>query len=70
MGSGIGTVGNTLLFDHPQKSVARAPFRSWPKPVWFPDHRSLEAVGPRLARFEQRPSWARLLPVALAAARG
>lgn len=68
--SGIGTVGNTMLFDHPQKSVVVAPFGAWPKPVWFPDHRTLASLGERLADMETAPAWRRLPRLALAAARG
>ena len=60
VGSGIGAVHNTFLFDRPQKSVVRGPFRMVPKPIWFADHRTLDRLGPRLVRFEDRPSWGRL----------
>lgn len=70
IGSGIGTVGNTYLFDHPERSVLRVPFVSWPKPLWFPDHRTLRQVGRGLTRFEAAPSWRRLPALAAAAARG
>jgi aldehyde dehydrogenase (NAD(P)+) len=33
--SGSGVVRNTLLFDRPEKNVMRAPFRQYPRPVWF-----------------------------------
>jgi aldehyde dehydrogenase family protein len=68
IGSGIGIVHNSLLFDHPQKSVARAPSILFPKPVWFADHRNLAALGRRAARFEGAPSLlalARMAPDAL-----
>jgi hypothetical protein len=32
--SGVGVVHNTYLFDHPQKSVVRGPWRSRPEPIW------------------------------------
>jgi acyl-CoA reductase-like NAD-dependent aldehyde dehydrogenase len=67
--SGIGVVHNTMLFDHPQKSVVRGPFRMWPKPVWFADHRTLHVVGRLATFFEADPSFARLLPLAWAALR-
>ncbi len=70
IGSGRGFVHNTFLLDYPEKSVVYAPFRPHPKPVWFVDHRSLDAVGRRLTRFEARPSWAKLPGIALAALRG
>jgi hypothetical protein len=68
--SGTGFVHNTLLFDHPQKSVVRAPFRIMPTPVWFADHKNLAEVGQKITRFEAAPSWGKLLGVAMAALRG
>ena len=35
IGSGSGVVGNAAMFDRPQKSVVRGPFRARPKPPWF-----------------------------------
>jgi acyl-CoA reductase-like NAD-dependent aldehyde dehydrogenase len=58
--SGRGVVHNTYLFDHPQKSVLRAPFRIFPTPAWFPDHRTLEALGRKMTAFEANPSWLKL----------
>jgi hypothetical protein len=66
IGSGCGVVHNSFLFDHPQKSVVRSRFRVWPKPVWFPDHRTLDAVGGHLTRFEATRSIADLARVAYA----
>jgi acyl-CoA reductase-like NAD-dependent aldehyde dehydrogenase len=70
IGSGIGTVGNALLYDHPQKSVVYSTFRGWPKPVWFPDHRTLPAVGRRMLDLEASPRWGKLPGLVAAAARG
>ncbi len=64
VGSGIGHVHNTLLFDHPQKTIVRAPFRMWPKPVWFSDHRTLLPMARSLARFEATGSPIELLRLA------
>jgi acyl-CoA reductase-like NAD-dependent aldehyde dehydrogenase len=66
IGSGRGAVHNTYLFDHPQKSVVRAPFRIWPKPIWFADHRSLDRLGRRLTRFQVRRTPGRLAAAAWA----
>jgi acyl-CoA reductase-like NAD-dependent aldehyde dehydrogenase len=68
--SGVGVVHNTYLFDHPQKSVVYAPFRIRPKPVWFPDHKSLAEVGKKLTELEAAPSWGKVFGVAMAAMRG
>jgi len=70
IGSGVGLVGNALFFDHPQKSVAYGAFMQWPKPPWWPVHRSLATLGRRWTDFEACPTWAKLPGFAAAAARG
>jgi acyl-CoA reductase-like NAD-dependent aldehyde dehydrogenase len=70
VGSGIGVVHNTMLFDHPQKSVVRGPFRLWPTPVWFADHQNLADLGRRATSFEANPTWLGLPAVALSGMRG
>jgi len=70
VGSGIGVVHNTHLFDHPQKSVVRAPFVMYPWPIWFADHRNLHELGRRAVKFEAAPTLLSLPPVALAGLRG
>lgn len=67
--SGIGVVHNTMLFDHPQKSIVRGPFRMWPKPVWFADHRTLHVLGRLATFFEADPSIVKLPPLVWAALR-
>ncbi len=54
--SGNGVVHNTLMFSRPEKSVVRAPFRTWPIPPWFVTNRAGAVLGPRLAEFEAGPS--------------
>ena len=68
--SGIGVVHNTFLFDHPQKSIVRAPFRMRPTPVWFADHKNLAQLGRLATHFEASPSWLGLPAVGLAGMRG
>jgi acyl-CoA reductase-like NAD-dependent aldehyde dehydrogenase len=68
--SGRGVVHNTYLFDHPQKSVIRAPFRIFPKPIWFANHQNLRQVAQRFARFQQRPSWPNFVGIVWAALKG
>jgi len=70
VGSGIGVVHNARLLDAPEKSVVRAPFRMWPKPVWFADHRTLAAVGRRMTAFEAHPTWGAVPGIFAAAVRG
>ena len=68
--SGMGMVHNTLLLDGVQKSVLRAPFRIWPKPLWFADHRRSRQAAMRLTELEYRPSLFKVSQVAWEAMRG
>lgn len=68
--SGTGVVHNAWMFDHPEKSVLRAPFRIRPTPAWFSDHKNLLELGQRLVEHEAAPSWKTLLRVARAAMKG
>ena len=66
--SGVGVVHNTLMFSRPQKTVVRAPFRVWPKPVWFATHKTAHKLTPKLSAFEAAPSMAKvagILPLAM-----
>ena len=68
--SGAGVVHNAFLFDHPEKSVVRAPFVIKPTPAWFADHKTLRDLGRKLASFESSPGWGKLVGVAMTALRG
>lgn len=68
--SGVGVVHNAFLFDHPEKSVVRAPFRIRPTPAWFGDHKNLRQLGERLVDFEAEPTWGRFFRVVRAALKG
>lgn len=68
--SGRGFVHNARLFDRPQKTVIRAPFRIVPKPPWFVTHRNPHRVFPKLAAIEEAPSLARVPGVILASLLG
>lgn len=66
--SGTGVVHNTLMFSRSEKTVVRAPFRAFPKPIWFGSHRTAARLARQLVRFEAHPSLLRLaamLPRAL-----
>ena len=81
-GSGIGIVHNASLFDHPEKTITRAPFAPFPrsfgdgeltllpKPPWFVTHRRAEEVGRRMFAFVAEPSPLRMAATAFAALRG
>ena len=68
--SGRGVVHNAYLFDHPQKSVLRAPFRIFPLPIWFARHRNLLQLAIQFITFQAAPSWGKLFRVVLEALRG
>lgn len=68
--SGVGVVHNTLMFDRAQKTVVSAPFRVWPKPVWFSTHRTAHKITPKLAHFEAAPSITKLPGILVPAMRG
>jgi acyl-CoA reductase-like NAD-dependent aldehyde dehydrogenase len=70
IGSGRGVVHNTYLFDHPQKSVLWAPFRIWPTPIWFADHRNLKQLAQRFAALQAKPTLKNFLNVLLSALKG
>jgi len=58
--SGSGVVHNALMFSRSEKTVIRAPFRAWPKPIWFETHRTATRLARQLVRFEAAPSMLRL----------
>ncbi len=70
IGSGSGFVHNNYLFDHPQKSVVYAPFRIFPTPAWFANHKNLLNMAKQLLKLEAHPTWKNLPLVVLAALRG
>ena len=67
--SGTGVVGNAAMFDRPQKSVVRGPFRSRPKPPWFATTADSSDVMRRFVGFEAEPSAAKIPGLLLAAMR-
>ena len=60
IGSGTDFVHNSLMFSRVEKTVIRAPFRAWPKPVWFGTHRTANRLARMLVRFEANPSLLRV----------
>jgi acyl-CoA reductase-like NAD-dependent aldehyde dehydrogenase len=68
IGSGTDVVHNTLMFSRSEKTVIPAPFRAWPKPIWFGTHATARRLAPKLVRFEAHPSLPRvagMLPLAV-----
>jgi hypothetical protein len=67
--SGTGVVGNASMFDRPQKSIVRGPFRARPKPPWFATAPDSYDVMRRFVAFEAEPSAAKIPGLLLAAMR-
>jgi len=70
VGSGIGVVHNTLMFERPQKAVVHGPFTMWPTPAWFAGNPTGHVTARRLAAFEADPAYWRIAGIAAAAVRG
>jgi aldehyde dehydrogenase (NAD(P)+) len=68
--SGRGFVHNTLMLEGVEKSVVWSPGTEAIKPVFFPTHRTLHRLGPRLAALEGRRDWRALPGVVWAGLRG
>ena len=68
--SGRGVVHNAFMFDHPQKSVVRVPFRMSPTPMWFTDHKTQASTAAALLELEAHPSFLKLPKVITRALRG
>ncbi len=58
--SGIGVVGNFLMFDRPQKSVYRAPFNKKLNPLTLLSKHGGHEIAKKLAAFEASPSFWKL----------
>jgi aldehyde dehydrogenase (NAD(P)+) len=79
--SGIGVVHNALLLDGTEKTIARGPFRPFPrsalhgefalfpKPPWFVTARSARTTGRLLSQFAAAPSWAKMPAIFISAFR-
>jgi acyl-CoA reductase-like NAD-dependent aldehyde dehydrogenase len=68
--SGRGTVHNAFLFERPQKSVFKMPWRPAILPPYLADHRTLKAVGEGFTRWQAKPTLLGLPAVAIPAMRG
>lgn len=68
--SGRGVVHNACMFDYPQKSVLRSPFRPWPKPIWFANHKNALETAKRVAYFEAHRTLPGFVSLLSAAVRG
>jgi aldehyde dehydrogenase (NAD(P)+) len=67
--SGAGWVHNTPMLEGVEKAVMRHPLTTFPKPFYFPSHRSVNRLAPRLTALEERASWAKVPGVVATAMR-
>jgi hypothetical protein len=70
VGSGLGVGHNALLLRDVEKTVLRGPLAAFPKPLWYPDHRTLDRVATAFCDFEAEPGALRVAKLAMAAVRG
>lgn len=68
--SGQGVVHNTYMFDKPQKTVLRGPFRIFPTPAWFVTNKNAVEIGRKMTYFNADPSLIRLPGLLWASLRG
>ncbi len=68
--SGLGFVHNTQMLERVEKTVLRHPLTAFPKPAYFPSHRTADLLGRRLVALEENGSWLRVPGVLAAALRG
>ena len=54
--SGIGWVHNTYMLDGVEKTVFEGPLTVWPKPLWFPTHRTAHLLAPRVVELYRQPA--------------
>jgi aldehyde dehydrogenase (NAD(P)+) len=68
--SGRGFVHNTSMLEGIEKVVMRAPLTSFPKPGWFPSHRTTHKMVPQIVAMEENASWVKVPGIVFAAMRG
>ena len=68
--SGSGFVHNTLMLEGIEKAVMRCPVTSFPKPAYFPSHRTTHKLMRNLVAMEANANWARVPGIVFAAMRG
>jgi aldehyde dehydrogenase (NAD(P)+) len=68
--SGHGWVHNTSMLERVEKVVFRHPLTTFPRPPYFPNHRSYRILMRRMAALEERGAWSKVPGVVLAALRG
>jgi acyl-CoA reductase-like NAD-dependent aldehyde dehydrogenase len=68
--SGRGWVHNTAMLEGIEKVVFRHPLTTFPKPSYFPTHRTVHKMMRKLTAMEEHASWAKVPAVVFAAMQG
>lgn len=68
--SGRGFVHNTAMLEGIEKVVMRAPLMTFPKPAYFPSHRTSHKMMPNIVAMEGNASWGKVPGIVFAAMRG
>lgn len=68
--SGRGFVHNTSMLEGIEKVVMRAPLTAFPKPGWFPSHRTTHKLVPQIVAMEANANWAKVPGIVFTAMRG
>jgi hypothetical protein len=58
------------MLDGIEKTVMRAPLTMFPKPGYFPSHRTTHKMVPKIVRMEANASWRKVPGIVFAAMRG
>jgi hypothetical protein len=68
--SGIGFVHNARMLEGIEKVVMRHPLTTFPKPFYFPSHRTATRLMPKLVAVEENAGWLGVPGVVMTAMRG
>ncbi len=68
--SGTGFMHNARMLEGIEKVVMRHPLTTFPKPFYFPNHRSAARLMPKLVAVEENAGWLGVPGVAITAMRG
>ena len=68
--SGSDFVHNTSMLEGMEKVVMRAPLTRFPKPAYFPSHKTSHRMMPRLVAMDANASWSKVPGIIFAAMRG
>ena len=68
--SGKGFVHNTPMLEGIEKAVIRAPLTVFPKPGWFPSHKTAQVTTRKIVAMEEHASWGKVPGIVWSAMQG